>query len=270
LPQRRGRARGFSLTSFRAKFVLVVGGAVLVDLLLAGGIALWNVNRLSTNAMDEVGLGLEKANIEYLRNYIATTVERTDLLLDRYHAEVSGLAGSMQTFIDNPALADKLGQELQADGKVTTALAYNEAGNWWQNQPGEASAVTVWGYLARREQAADARCDEDRARKRRLQPRRPELPVGRPAEIADVLHRPAPEPNPAIDALQRPGLRLRQGLSRPQRDELVGFLFPRPLRDLAILARDAGGAPGRQSRSPCSLPISTASQARSSSASSSR
>ncbi|MCA0338579.1 MAG: cache domain-containing protein, partial [Proteobacteria bacterium] len=137
---------GFSLTSFRAKFVLVVGGAVLVDLLVAGGIALWNVNRLSTNAMDEVGRGLEKANIEYLQNYIATTVERTDLLLDRYHSEVSGLAGSMQTFIDNPALSDKLGQQLQTDG-VTTPLAYNETGNWWQNQPGEASAVTVWGYL---------------------------------------------------------------------------------------------------------------------------
>ena len=137
---------GFSLTSFRAKFVLVVGGAVLVDLLVAGGIALWNVNRLSTNAMEEVGRGLEKANIEYLQNYIETTVERTDLLLDRYHSEVSGLAGSMQTLIDNPSLSDKLGQQLQADG-VTTSLAYNKAGNWWQNQPGEASAVTVWGYL---------------------------------------------------------------------------------------------------------------------------
>ncbi len=52
----------------------------------------------------------------------------------------------MQTFIDNPALSDKLGQQLQTDG-VTTPLAYNETGNWWQNQPGEASAVTVWGYL---------------------------------------------------------------------------------------------------------------------------
>ena len=101
---------GFSLTSFRAKFVLVVGGAVLVDLLLAGGIALWNVNRLSTNAMQEVGLGLEKANIEYLQNYITTTVERTDLLLDRYHSEVNGLAGSMQTLIDNPSLYDKIGE----------------------------------------------------------------------------------------------------------------------------------------------------------------
>ena len=35
------------LDSFRAKFVLVVGGAVLFDLLVSGGVALWNVNRLS-------------------------------------------------------------------------------------------------------------------------------------------------------------------------------------------------------------------------------
>src|SRR5690606_3195720 len=137
----------YFLTSFRAKFVLVVGGAVLVDLLLAGGIALWNVNRLSTNAMQEVGLGLEEANIEYLQNYITTTAERTDLLLDRYHSEVNSLAGSMQTLIDNPDLYETFGAELAGNPDTTTPLTYNEAGNWWQNQPGEASAVTVWGYL---------------------------------------------------------------------------------------------------------------------------
>ena len=141
--------RRFSLAprTFRTKFVLVVGGALLVDLVLAGGVALWNVNRLSTNATQQVGRGLEKATTEYLQNYIGTTVERTDLLLDRYHSEVSALAGSMQTLIDNPSLYEKLGQTLEADGKFTTSLTYNSKGNWWQNQPGEASAVTVWGYL---------------------------------------------------------------------------------------------------------------------------
>ncbi|MDE1995897.1 MAG: hypothetical protein KGI75_25585, partial [Rhizobiaceae bacterium] len=36
----------FSPRSFRAKFMLVVGAAVLFDLLLGGGIAIWNVQRL--------------------------------------------------------------------------------------------------------------------------------------------------------------------------------------------------------------------------------
>jgi sigma-B regulation protein RsbU (phosphoserine phosphatase) len=137
----------FRPLSFRMKFVLVVGGALLADLFLAGGIALWNVNRLSTNATQQVGRGLEKAITEYLRNYLDTTVERTELLLDQYHAEVEGLAGAMQTLIDRPELKAKIGEVLEANPAATTPLAYNAAGNWWQNQPGEASAVTVWGYL---------------------------------------------------------------------------------------------------------------------------
>ncbi len=141
--------KGWSLRprTFRAKFILVVGGALLADLLLAGGIALWNVQRLSMNAIQQVGQGLEKASTEYLQNYLDTTVERTDLLLDRYHSEVNALAGSMQTLIDNPPLQDAIGDALEADTRFTTPLEYNAQGNWWQNQPGEASAVTVWGYL---------------------------------------------------------------------------------------------------------------------------
>ncbi len=48
------------LRSFRAKFVLVVGSAVLFDLLVTGGLALWNVQRLSRDAAAEVGRGLEE------------------------------------------------------------------------------------------------------------------------------------------------------------------------------------------------------------------
>ena len=133
--------------TFRAKFILVVGGALLFDLVLAGGVALWNVQRLSMDATQQVGQGLEKATTEYLQNYLSTTVERTDMLMDRYHSEVTALASSMQTLIDNPALQSSIGDALEADKSFTTDLAYNSQGNWWQNQPGEASAVTVWGYL---------------------------------------------------------------------------------------------------------------------------
>src|SRR4051812_526807 len=40
------RPRWFAPRSFRTKFILVVGAALLFDLLLSGGIALWNVMRL--------------------------------------------------------------------------------------------------------------------------------------------------------------------------------------------------------------------------------
>ncbi len=46
------------LRSFRAKFVLVVGSAVLFDLLVTGGLALWNVQELSATRAAEVGRGL--------------------------------------------------------------------------------------------------------------------------------------------------------------------------------------------------------------------
>ena len=137
--------------SFRAKFVLVVGGALLFNMLMSGGLTLWNLQRLSFNATEEVGQGLQKATTEYLQNYIETTAQRTDLLFDRYHSDVNALAASMQAIIDNPALQNSLGDTLAATPKATTPLEYRAPtgsnGGWWQNAPGEASAVTVWGYL---------------------------------------------------------------------------------------------------------------------------
>ncbi|PWK66450.1 SpoIIE family protein phosphatase [Aminobacter sp. AP02] len=137
----------FGLRSFRAKFVLVVGGAVLVDLLISGGLALWNVNRLSRDATQQVGLGLTKATGEYLNNYIETTAERTDLLIDRVHTEVDILAGSTQALIDHPQVQSAVGEAIKRDQSFTTRLTYNPSSDWWQNEAGESSAVTVWGYL---------------------------------------------------------------------------------------------------------------------------
>ena len=101
--------------TFRAKFVLVVGAAVLFDLLLSGSIALWNVNRLSHDATHEIEQGLTKASQEYLQNYIETTALRADLLIDRVHSQVSSLAASMQTNIDHPEARDAIGKAVAQD-----------------------------------------------------------------------------------------------------------------------------------------------------------
>lgn len=137
----------FSRQSFRAKFMAVVGAAVMFDLILGGGIAIWNVQRLSRDAAEQVGGGLQKAITEYLQNYISTTAERTNLLLDQYRSEVGALAGSMQNLIDNPTIQTGVGDVLQDSSNFTTPLVYNATGNWWQNKDGAQSAVTVWGYL---------------------------------------------------------------------------------------------------------------------------
>jgi sigma-B regulation protein RsbU (phosphoserine phosphatase) len=141
------RRLGLLPRSFRAKFVLVVGAAVLFDLLLGGGIALWNVDRLSHDATREIAQGLTAANQEYIENYIATTGLRADLVLDRVHSEVSALALSMQALIDHPEAKEAIGRAIAADPYFSQPLVYDEKGKWAQNAPGAPSVMSVWGYL---------------------------------------------------------------------------------------------------------------------------
>ena len=133
--------------SFRAKFILLVGAAVLFDPLLSGGVALFNVRRLSNDATTEIEAGLTKANQEYLRNYIETTALRADLLLDQAFSEVTALAGTMQTLIDQPQAKVAIGQALLRHPHFASPLAFDKAGGWAQNAPGNTSIVSVWGYL---------------------------------------------------------------------------------------------------------------------------
>ncbi|HUD51430.1 SpoIIE family protein phosphatase [Parvibaculum sp.] len=143
----RSSLGAFAPKSFRAKFVLVVGAAVLFDLLLSGSIALWNVNRLSRDATHEIEQGLTKASQEYLQNYIETTALRADLLLDRVFSEVSALAGSMQMLIDHPETKAAIGKAIAADPTFVPPLSYDTKGEWAQNKPGAPSVMSVWGYL---------------------------------------------------------------------------------------------------------------------------
>jgi sigma-B regulation protein RsbU (phosphoserine phosphatase) len=137
----------FRLNSFRAKFLIVVGGAVLFDLLAGGGVALWNVNRLSRDATHQLESGLTKASQEYLQNYIETTALRADLLFDQMHSEVTALAGSMQSLIDHPEAKEAIGRALSTNSYFNTPLLYDSQGNWMQSPQGSPSVLSVWGYL---------------------------------------------------------------------------------------------------------------------------
>ncbi|MEI3852596.1 MULTISPECIES: SpoIIE family protein phosphatase [Ensifer] len=137
----------FGLRSFRAKFVLVVGGAVLFDLLVTGGLALWNVQRLSRDAATEVGQGLEKANQDYMQSYAESTVARVNLLIGQVHTDVGTLAGVLQGQIDHPARETEVGGALARAAPGAISVAYDAKGGWAQNLPGVPSVVSVWGYL---------------------------------------------------------------------------------------------------------------------------
>lgn len=136
----------FSRHSFRAKFLLVVGAAVAFDLLLGGGISIWNVQRLSKDATEQVSQGLTEATEGYLETYIETTALRANLMLDRVYSEVEVLGNSLQVLIDNPDAESKIGSTLENHPRLGDRLQYNPEGNWTQNLPGR-SVVSVWGYL---------------------------------------------------------------------------------------------------------------------------
>ncbi|MBP1861744.1 SpoIIE family protein phosphatase [Rhizobium herbae] len=137
----------FGLRSFRAKFVLVVGGAVLFDLLVSGGLALWNVQRLSRDATQEVGQGLEQANQDYIRSYAEATAARVNLLLDQVHSDVGTLAGVLQAQLDRPVRNSQIGEAMSRVAPAAVTVVYDAKGGWAQNQPGPLSVVSVWGYL---------------------------------------------------------------------------------------------------------------------------
>ncbi|KQW54702.1 MULTISPECIES: SpoIIE family protein phosphatase [unclassified Ensifer] len=137
----------FGLRSFRAKFVLVVGSAVLFDLLVTGGLALWNVQRLSRDATTEVGQGLQKANEDYMLTYAESTAARVDLLLGQVHADVATLAGVLQAQIDRPVRRSDVGEALARHAPESVTVAYDPKGGWAQNLPGPLSSVSVWSYL---------------------------------------------------------------------------------------------------------------------------
>jgi phosphoserine phosphatase RsbU/P len=133
--------------SFRAKFMLVVGTAVLIDLLISGGLALWNVQRLSRNATAEVGHGLEQASLDYIRTYADSTASEMALLLGQVHNDVGVLAGVLQEQIDNPKGQADIGSAISGITPGSVELTFDPAGRWAQNAPGAPSVVSAWGYL---------------------------------------------------------------------------------------------------------------------------
>lgn len=135
------------LTSFRTKFIALIGAMVLLSLLVSGIVALWNVNKLSRDASAEIESGLTKANEEYLTRYIDMTAQRATLMFNRTFDQVTALAKLSQSLIDHPELNDDLGRFLERYPEFQDQMNYNTGANWMQNAPGEASVISVWGYL---------------------------------------------------------------------------------------------------------------------------
>jgi sigma-B regulation protein RsbU (phosphoserine phosphatase) len=141
------RKPSLGLRSFRAKFMIVVGGAVLFDLLVSGGLALWNVQRLSRDATAEVGRGLERASQDYIRSYTDSTAAQVGLLLHQVHSDVKALTGVLQGQIDQPTRNGEIGAAMARAAPGAVTVTFDPKGQWAQNLPGAPSVVSVWGYL---------------------------------------------------------------------------------------------------------------------------
>jgi len=139
--------KGSLLTSFRTKFIALLGCAVLASLLLGGVVALWNVAQLSRDATTEIESGLTKASEEYLERYIDMTAQRADLMFARTFDQVNMLAHFTQRLVDEPKLGHDLGTLLGQDAGFQDTMVYDPARHWLQNRKGEASVISVWSYL---------------------------------------------------------------------------------------------------------------------------
>ncbi|PZF75720.1 hypothetical protein DK847_17695 [Aestuariivirga litoralis] len=139
--------KGGAFTSFRTKFIALIGATVLLSLLVGGGVGLWNVGKLSHDASAEIESGLTKANEEYLTRYINMTSQRATLMFNRTFDQVTGLAKLSQSLIDNPQLNQDLNAFLEQYPGFSDKMTYNSAANWMQNARGEPSVISVWGYL---------------------------------------------------------------------------------------------------------------------------
>ena len=104
-----------TLGSFRTKFILVVGAAVVFDLVLSGGVSIWNMQRLSEDARGEISEGLTESTEQFLETYLLANTAQADLLIEQVHSELTVLANGMQTLIDNPEIRDELGGAMQED-----------------------------------------------------------------------------------------------------------------------------------------------------------
>jgi len=140
-------AKAGFLTSARTRLIALVSGLVILSLLGGGIVALWNVNKLSRDATSEIESGLTKATEEYLTRYIDMTAQRATLMFNRTFDQVTGLARLSQSLIDNPQLNQDLNAFLEQFPGFGDRMTFNNRANWLQNERGEPSVISVWGYL---------------------------------------------------------------------------------------------------------------------------
>lgn len=133
--------------SFRAKLLLLASVSVVFALVLSSTVALNNLTTLGDNSTQRIQQGLTDANNEYLSNYITTTSQRINIMLNSGFSELAMLADVAQSLIDQPADGQALGRAMASQPGFDKQFAQPDGAKWLQNKPGAPTVVSVWGPL---------------------------------------------------------------------------------------------------------------------------
>jgi len=145
--QRREIGQLSRLNKFNTRFLLVTGFSVLIGAVFNVLISGAGMKRLSDESSREIEAGLNKANREYLTNHIDDTATQATARLNHAFDDLTLFAHIIQESIDR-------GEDLATFHDQTSTLPYfkdnlgfDDKGKWSQNQPGEPTVVSVWGYM---------------------------------------------------------------------------------------------------------------------------
>lgn len=143
-PSRKGLYR---LKTFNTKFMLVTGASVLIGAVLNVVVARQGILRLSEESSREIEAGLNSATQEYLTNHIIDTAQRTNYSLDHAYSDLQILTDVAQGMIDHGQELDPLYTFAANMPFFRRKIDYHPKSDWYENAPGDPTAITVWGYL---------------------------------------------------------------------------------------------------------------------------
>lgn len=133
--------------SFRAKLLLLASLSIVLSLALNSTVAWNNLTTLGNNSSQKIQDGLTNASNEYLNNYITTTSQRINIMLNAGFSELAMLADITQSLVDHPEDAKAIGKALTKPTYFKEQFAKRMDVKWRQNKPSAPSVISVWGPL---------------------------------------------------------------------------------------------------------------------------
>ncbi len=133
---------------FRTKIFLLSIIPILLSIIVAVYILIWNNNQLLNETSNFATEGLEKIYQAKLESENRNISEKVSLKFKQIVTELEIFAGASQSLMDNKETMDLLSEHLQETPYFKNHIYYNKEGNWSHTKKGNADVSTsIWGYL---------------------------------------------------------------------------------------------------------------------------